>query len=249
MRSLLLSTLFACAHQAPIAAPTPEPDPYLASLDDAAFPLPAEVVPDLLTLTLGTPGLVWDDAGRLLVTTWSRSSFYPADPYRPGYTFPLYGETWFSTGTEVADACAGLGERAPLRVEQLLGLPPGGGRDVFLQVWIDPDDLFRPCFEPDVQQPSCPITSPVQVSTDGVSSWTCSDLTPGSHTAWLCATWVARYGVSDPGRRYPWTALGYTYDWSPERPTHRGVSEFVAPKGTSVTLHAIVPNETFCGAR
>jgi hypothetical protein len=249
MRPLVL-LLVACApKQAPLPAPVAAVDPYVASLEDAAFPLPAEVVSDLLTLTRDNPDLVWDDAGRVLVTSWTRSRFYADPAYQPGHAFPLYGETWFTAGAEVAEACAGLsGDAAALRVEQLLGLPPGGGRDVFLRVWIDPSTLFRPCFQPDVTQASCPIADPVKVSDGGTVSWSCANLEPGSHAAWLCSTWVARYGVSDPQQRYPWTALGYTYDWAPDAPDPRGATELVAPAGTTVVFHELVPNDQLCAS-
>lgn len=56
--------------------------------------------------------------------------------------------------------CRGLTKASPpagdalppavvLRLEQLLGLPSGGGKDCFVEIWADPADVFRPC-------PDCP---------------------------------------------------------------------------------------------
>ena len=218
-------------------------DPYAQGLLDAMYPLPSKVSDSLLALTPEQPGLQWDAAGRLLVYTWSRAQYY-GEQYVPGYAFPLYGETWFTTGTEVADACAGLtGAALSLRVEQLLGLPAGGGRDVFLKVWIDPAELFRPCADPATDTTTCPLTAPLVVSEGGSVSWSCG---ADPHQQWLCKTWTERYGPSSTGSRYPWTALGYTYDWGDlSHPV--GATEFVAPGGTLVTLEALVDNEAFCG--
>lgn len=228
----------------PVVEPA-SPVSYARALDDAAYPLPSEVVDDLLTLTPDSDGVVFDDQGRVLMTTWSRSRYY-GDEYVPGYRFSLYGETWFTAGTQVADACAGLtGDALALRVEQLLGLPPGGGRDVFVQVWIDPAALKRPCADPDVTARSCPIATPLKAGDGDRVSWDCSDVT--GHAQWLCNTWVNRYGASDETMRFPWTALGYTYDWgNPDDP--EGATEFVAPGGTEVTLSAIIKNDDFCSA-
>lgn len=243
---LLVSLLVGCAKApGPPVAPAahPAPHPYLAALADASVPLPGEVVTDLVALAPGAPGVTWDDQGRALVTTWSRAQYYD-ERYVPGFSFPLYGETWFTAGDEVASACAGLaGDALSLRVSQLLGLPPDGGRDVFVRVWIDPTDLFRPCANPAVDTTTCPLAAPLQVDDQRVVTWSCRSDDP--HQRWLCATWVERYGASDSLQRYPWTALGYTYDWGrPDDPV--GASEFVAPGGVQVELEALVPNAAFC---
>jgi hypothetical protein len=46
--------------------------------------------------------------------------------------------------------------------------------------------------------------------------------------------------------QYPWTALGYTYDWNPVSTTPVGPSEFVAHKGARVVFDSIIPTEDFC---
>lgn len=247
MRTLALACFLIGCRRTPLPPPplaeVTAPDPYAAGLDDAMYPLPAEVTDSLIALTPDQPGLTWSEDGRLLVYTWSRSQFYD-DTYVPGHEFPLYGETWFTTGAEVADACAGLtGDALSLRVEQLLGLPAGGGRDVFLKVWIAPEALFRPCADPATDTTTCPIAAPLKVADGGGVYWSCGD---DPHQQWMCRTWAERYGASDEDSRYPWTALGYTYDWgSPDDPV--GATELVAPGGTTVTLEAMVDNETFCG--
>jgi hypothetical protein len=215
------------------------------ALDDAMFPLPSETVDDLLVLTHEQEGLQWDPQDRVLVTTWSRAEWYSDPKYVPGYSFSLYGETWVTAGEQVPEVCAGLtGDALSRRVEQLLGLPEGGGRDAFLQVWIDPEALFRPCADPDVTSPTCPVAAPL-VPGDGDSvSWSCSGEL-SEHEAWLCDTWIARYSSSEVDQRYPWTSLGYTYDWADlEHP--EGATELVAEGGSSVVFEALVPNEVYC---
>ena len=36
--------------------------------------------------------------------------------------------------------------------------------------------------------------------------------------------------------KLPWTRLGYTYDWSEEAKDKYGLTEFIAWKGTTVTV-------------
>jgi hypothetical protein len=242
---MLLLSLVSCKHRPPEPS---APDPYAAAVQDAARPEADELHP-LLVLGPDTPGLRWDDRQRVLVTTWTRAQYFPDPPYAPGHVFPLYGETWFTAGDEVQTACAGLAG-APLaaRLEQLLGLPPEGGRDVFLQVWIEPALLFRPCVDREVQSPSCSLAYPVSTADD--AGLHCAP-EASEHERWLCQTWTARFGPPDPAARFPWTALGYTYDWGSGdwgSGDEYGATEFVAPQGAEVVLHALVPNDELCQA-
>jgi hypothetical protein len=223
---------------------------YLLGLAIAQYPTPERESKQLLAIDQQNSALTWDDSSRLLVTTWTRSKYFTAPEYKPGYEFPLYGETWFSTGTQVQDACtkSGLrGDALVLRLEQLLGLPPDMGFDVFMQVWIDPQTLFRPCADPSVTTTTCPVSAPLKSDAPEQVSWDCA-APPDPHSQWLCNSWVARYGNSNPQQRFPWTALGYTYDWSPDNPTGEGPSEFVAPAKTKVVLERLVTTEEFCTA-
>ena len=54
-----------------------------------------------------------------------------------------------------------------LRLEQRLGLPPKAGKDAFLEVWIDPADLFRPCPDPGIADRECQVDVPLV----GARSW------------------------------------------------------------------------------
>ena len=223
---------------------------YRAALDDAAYPTRAETAP-LLALVPDTPGVSWKD-GKVLVTTWTRSGFFSDSVYQPGYVFPLYGDTWVTAGSEVADACSEAARTGPpadvqLRIEQLLGLPPGGKYDAFLRVWIDPAIVFRPCAVPDPTASTCPVAAPLTSAGPDKVGWACSSV-QDAHGQWLCNTWVDRYGNRDLLSRYPWTALGYTYDWSPGAPDRVGATEFVALAKTEVTFEALVPTADFCAS-
>ncbi|HXO18393.1 MAG TPA: hypothetical protein VOA87_00560, partial [Thermoanaerobaculia bacterium] len=45
---------------------------------------------------------------------------------------------------------------------------------------------------------------------------------------------------------YPWTGLGYTWDWAADNRDHHGESEFVAPTGTQVTVESVTPIAEYC---
>jgi hypothetical protein len=46
--------------------------------------------------------------------------------------------------------------------------------------------------------------------------------------------------------RYPWTGLGYTYDWCSQDTKHVGASEFVIRPGSVVNVTAIIDRNTYC---
>ncbi len=230
------------------SAQQPKSSPYLRALEDARFPLPSEVAEDLVVLKQGEAKLRWDGKGRVLVTTWTKQAYYEASEYKQGYSFALYGETWFTVADQVRTLCSESelrGAALRLRLEQLLGLPQGGSSDSFLQVWIDPAALFRPCAEPSVTETSCPIAAPLHSPSGKDVVWDCS-APANEHAQWLCNTWVDRYGSSDLNKRYPWTALGYTYDWSPNNMKHIGPSEFVAKGKSQVIFERLVSTVEFC---
>jgi hypothetical protein len=253
--------LLACVRSTADSAVCPEPktsqtsgteDPSLAqyrlALDVARYPTPERVVDSLLVLEPGNPALRWDEAGRVLVTTWTRVQFYTAPEYQTGHEFALYGETWFTSGNQVQDACKAsgkTGEALDLRLEQLLGIPPGATYDAFLQVWIDPSALFRPCADPSPTATTCGVAAPLSSSAPEQVGWDCN-APADAHAQWLCNSWTMRYGNSDPLRQYPWTALGYTYDWSPESRDGVGPSEFVAPAKTPVVFERLLSTADFC---
>lgn len=78
----------------------------------------------------------------------------------------------------------------------------------------------------------------------GNVSWDCDEAK--DHAKWLCDLFAGSYDSPDPLKRYPFTALGYTFDWNPENPTGVGVSEFYAKQDSPAVFSALIPTEDFC---
>lgn len=100
-----------------------------------------------------------------------------------------------------------------LRIEQLLGLPPKSGYNSFVIFKVASKDLFRPCPDEEINDRQCDVHFP--------------DNTKPDHLYWMITNREDKYLNIDPMRNYPWTQLGYTYDWSDSSKTHFGLSEFV----------------------
>lgn len=112
------------------------------------------------------------------------------------------------------------------RINQLLGLPDTSGNAYIAEIWLDPATIFRPTRNP--------------LLTNVTESWTFPDpliAVPGK-TAPEYYTWFTNrldtiFAAATP---YPWTSLGYTYDWGTNghlvgETAYVGLSEFVMFKG------------------
>jgi hypothetical protein len=220
----------------PVAAPART---YAEAVADAAKAEASEVVTTLVPLVDGTPGLVWKAiAGqpkKLLFVTWTSWNGYDG---KEGQLVPLGREVWATTAPQLQDFCKGLTKGAALspeqvvRLEQLLGLPTGGGKNRFVELWANPADAFRPCPDPETSDRACGLDFPAASASVTVSA---------EHVTWFKDKSASSYG--DKG--YPWTRLGYTYDWG-NPASEVGLSEYVLRQGAEVEVKAVSTNEVYC---
>lgn len=237
---------------------------YFKALAAAMYPSRSEISKDLQPILPDAEGLVWKD-GRVLMVTWTRAEYFADPAYSPGYVYPLYGDTWFTTFPSVRNFCTVYrGDDLGLRLRQKYGLPPEDSKDAFLEVWVRPEDLLRPCPDPEIADSQCQVRIPLAdhkpPPPDGRQPpWYCPSegeqprqvagafqTVHQAHLNWMCQNWISSYTNDDPAKNYPWTALGYTYDWGrPKSP--EGLSEYVSLKGASVIFERLVPTDAYCG--
>jgi hypothetical protein len=186
--------------------------------------------------------------------TWTKAKYYPGTP---PYETNLGAQSWLTAVPFLQQFCRKTGLRGDalrLRIAQRLGIPPDSTNDVVVQMWVDPHTFFRPCPDPEVNDHECQVNltaGPVDTSSPCPWSAALQDQLSGRFAAvvqsqleWMCSNWTGSYPPGEPRKSYPWTALGYTYDWG-ARDFH-GESEFVAPKGTPVVVESITPTDAYC---
>jgi hypothetical protein len=157
--------------------------------------------------------------------------------------------TWVAATAEVRARCAGKSNPV-LFLEQLLGLPPqaaaAAGRHWHVYtVELAQDLLFRPCpggvDSSDLRRPRCLAGTSLDPG-----------MKPDVAQFLLQQFWYShRTPIPDGGAfefGFPWTGMGWTYDWNPNSKSHIGVSEFVVQEGSSVSLLSDESPETFCRA-
>lgn len=217
-----------------LACTEPEPEPtsaelYRAAVDDASVPEAAEIVDDLVAITPDNPDLVFDDEERVLMVTWTSWSGYDG---MEGAAMPLAVEVWVTPVPSLKQFCAATGlQGAALsaRLEQLMGLPPDNGKDRLVTMWVPQDGMFRPSPDPEID--------------DSVAELDFRPDVDSAHRTWIEDLRAASYG-DDPG--YPWTQLGYTYDWAAGAPSEVGLSEFVIRPGTEIVIDGVVHQDDYC---
>jgi hypothetical protein len=134
------------------------------------------------------------------------------------------------------------------RVKQLLGLHPAKDYDVLLEMWVDPKDLFRPSPDPEITDHEAQVATKISqdhwifpydsnpfLKIDDTVLLKEAQWSPTAvpYKMWFVnraqTVYVNGSGLveDDPNTwGYPWTQLGYTYDWGNPR-NYVGLSEFV----------------------
>lgn len=112
------------------------------------------------------------------------------------------------------------------RLCQLFGLPKDHAYDYFSVISVDPKNVKRPAYtwQPDRQT--------VFVTFDETAN--------ESYRAWFRENEIK----SMQGKGYPWTRLGYTYDWA-NNGSRYGLTEFIIQKGALVHVLKTYTNQEF----
>ncbi len=152
----------------------------------------------------------------ILVVTWKKNpTYYPAS----GWYNTANRDIWTTLAPELTLRMNVLNppdSTKILRVEQLLGLQPDSKYDTFVEFWVKPEDLFRPCPDNEIGDRNCDFLYPANADIN--------------HVNWMLNNKLLDYA------KYPWTQLGYTYDWNPSNASHFGLSEFVIKRNKAVYL-------------
>ncbi len=225
---LLVSYLFAgCAAESPALYQADLQKMYHSAVVDAEIAMPSEISKNLVAILPSNPQLVWKNKGdaenaRILVVTWTDYNGYDD---KIGKSVNISRDVWVTTAPELKNFCKSLNGEKTLRLEQLLGLPPKAGKTRFVEMWVKPGDLFRPSADPEITDSEAEIEFRTSNKFVKVSD---------EYIKWYNDLKKQSYGTNG----YPWTRLGYTYDWGKNQ-THIGLSEFVIMPGATVEIDTI----------
>lgn len=161
------------------------------------------------------------------VLSWVNNDYLSSYPVGSRITLS-WGDVWVTLVPEVLEKCREFPrEEQQLRLQQLLGLPPNDQARSFVVMEARIEDLFRPCIHPDVHAERCAISGATNDE---------------AHALFFANQTAASYTIPDG---YPWTRLGYTYDWNPDTPEY-GASEYVVKKDASVMVKEVLSTSKYC---
>lgn len=196
---------------------------WTAAMADAVFSTDDEVM-ELVCLTQQDPQVIWDEAGRrVLLVTWHDYE----EPCKPGDSL-AHNNIWATSLGELENWYQEKGGSVTdwdLRFAQLLGMPNDGSCTRFSAFWISPSEVLRPAYVTDV-------TAQMK---NGYSQ-----ITDPVYQSWFDANIIYSYFES----AYPWTRLGYTYDWSGGDSVY-GLTEFLVADGSQTEIAFTYSTEEF----
>ena len=229
---------------------------YKAAIQQAATAGSDQIQP-LISLDTLSDMVTWNgDRNRILLVVWHN------DPERftEGRTIKLGDEVmWAVADKEFRkwfNQNKGSVRNWSRRLHQLMGFSLDTTLTHFSTVWADPKDVVRPAFVPDPTSNTMRATFADDASDEqNVVSY---EPTPEEGAAespfgkkdeafmiwfqnWFDET-AAKYEKKSSKRL--WTRLGYTYDWSQDKPTY-GLSEFIVVRDAEVLVNFTKPNKAF----
>ena len=200
---------------------------YKLSIINSIYPESSEICTNLVQINDSNKTLIRKNINGeeyILVCTWKQNvSFYQKDTVFNTGTYPI----WVTTAPELKNR---IKKDSPkdvnLRLIQLLGLPPTAQYSYFVEFWVRPVDLFRPCPDKEITDGKCDLCFP--------------EGTDPEHIKWINENRISRYYQCDLYYQYPWGQLGYTYDWNPKNKSHFGLSEFIIGANKTIYINRIV---------
>jgi hypothetical protein len=142
---------------------------------------------------------------------------------------------------EAQDFCRKIKkEELEERLRQRFGMPPlsepyPSGEELqptpthFAILEVAPEDLFRPCRDPDLQKAGCGSEWPPEVSEE--------------HRSWFEKKRKASHRIPDGE---PFTMRGYSYDWSAESKNGKGFTILILKADASAKLITSLKTENYC---
>lgn len=188
---------------------------YKAAVRDAAFADEDEILP-LVSLTPEDKMTTWDSEGRVLLCTWHN---YP-DSYPEGKDVTIeWGYVWMFTDKEIASYKDELkkSKDPETRLKQLIGLPPDCDYTTVTGFWVSPENVIRPAYRTEVDSGKMTTSFDENVDAD--------------FKKWFDGNIIDSYFDDF----YPWTRLGYTYDWA-DNDSEYGLTEFLVSDKAEVKV-------------
>lgn len=194
---------------------------YQASIEDATTADSSEVCDSLWAINSSNTKLVWSTINNEQYVLVGNLENYP-DYYSNTSSFNSLSVIWVFLPQQMKSRIFSLpiqNNDTLLRISQLLGLPPYNTYGNIIELWVRPTDLFRPAGDNEIDDNTASAYLPANADSNYVI-WYNQNIYDSYFANWT---------------HYPWTRLGYTYDWGNHAP-EVGLSEFCIKKNSLVYI-------------
>ena len=202
---------------------------YSNAMVNASNVVASKIKRDLEAITVDNTNLTWrtnpdTDTREVLVASYMKVAD-ATNYYHVGqYSSLQYAEVWVTLVPELKNFCRNYaGTNIYLRLKQLLGLPATSLNDTIVEFYVNPLYLLRPSRDPEITDQEAEVS--FRTNTPYAT------MVSTNYSAWFQGTIESRnYGMTNGvWNAWPWTQLGYTYDWLKTGNNIAGLSEFVIP--------------------
>jgi len=231
---------------------------YSNAMVNASNVVASKIRNDLTPITVDNTNLIWrittNGVREVLVASFMKMAD-ATNYYHVGRNADLRRDGWITLVPELKNFCRHYaGTNLYLRLKQLLGLPATGLNDAIVEYYVDPQYLLRPSRDPEITDREAEVSFRTNTPY--------ADKVNTNYNAWFQNEIVSHnYGMTNGvWNAFPWTQLGYTYDWLKTGNNIIGLSEFVIPAAmlrdkfsvttlvyvvsiTDATNYATIPND------
>ncbi len=193
---------------------------YASAVRDAVFADEDEIMP-LVNITKDDENVIWSEDGKSVLVAFMHK--YP-DSYPAGEEIELkWGNVWCVSAGEFVAWMKKNGEKVENwteRLHQVMGMPYSKNYTTVTALWVDASLIYRPAYVTDAAAPMKNTLEP-----------TGDEAFDAMYKEWFDGNIVWSYFDS----AFPWTRLGYTYDWA-DNGTEYGLSEFLVFSGAKAKV-------------
>ena len=216
---------------------------YSNAMVNASNVVASKIKRNLTAITDDNASLIWrtnpNTGAREVLVTSFMSAYVATNIYHVGQN-DLRRDAWITLAPDLKNICQNYtGTNLLLRMKQVLGLPVTSANDYIVEYYVNPLYLIRPARDPEITDSEAEVA----FRTNTI----CVNMVSTNYITWFQSTIKSRnYGMTNGvWDAYPWTQLGYTYDWSKTGNNVVGLSEFVVPAsllysaGTTTMVYAV----------
>lgn len=227
-----------------------EKNAYWQAVNDARTPNAIKLKPHT-GISPDNPNQHWNH-GLVSFVSWASNWQNYQDNQQRHFPILFDRDVWVTVVPELQSFCSKYvptgGVTVGKRLIQLLGLSLGDdpSKREMVEFWVDPQFLFRPSFNPEITSHEAGLqfsaSNPFLLFQLSYYQWFSSQFDQSYKNN---GQLITRDNKNQKAWAYPWTQLGYTYDWG-DPSNHLGSSEFVIRRWSPVLVDKVQDTDSYC---